>query len=364
MSVTAALIVRNESATLARCLDSIQRGVDQIVVVDTGSEDDTREIARRYTSEVSEFRWVKDFAAARQHSFDRARGDWVCWFDADDVVANAEHIRDGTLHAAADVCGFYWKYVVGEDGYGNSTCELWRERCVRKSAGFRWQGRVHEVLVPRGPARLVRDASITVHHRPLPRSSEHQRRNLDILESEYAATRAAPQPRLLLYLGNEYVDHGRYAEAVDFLQRYLAVATWDDEKYLAQLRVAALYRLLGNYDASLDASLRALKIHPHWPMAHFSLGETYYFLQDWPKVVHWCESGQAMPVPETLCIVQPLAYRYDWIIHYSNALFHVGRVAEGLEWTNRALGICPHETWHLENARFFASILAGGACKA
>lgn len=354
MSVTAAMIVRNEAATLARCLESICPGVDEIVVVDTGSDDDTRQIARQFTSNVLEFRWVHDFAAARQFSFQQARGDWLCWFDADDVVANAAAIRERTRRAPDDVQGFYWKYVVGQDDYGNSVCELWRERCVRRQAGFRWQGRVHEVLVPCSAARLERDDAITVHHRPPTRPALHHRRNLDILETELAATRGKPPPRLLLYLGNEYADHGRHAQAIEYLEQYLAVATWDDEKYLARLRVASLHRLQGHFDAALDASLQALKIHPHWPMAHCSLAETYYFLKDWRKVICWCESSQRLPPPQTLCAINPLEYRYGWMIHYCNALFHSGRVADGLEWSRRALAICPQDPWHLENLRLFA----------
>ena len=67
MIVTAALIVRDEAKTLGRCLESIQPSVDQIVIVDTGSEDDTRKIAREYTQDVYDFRWHQDFAAARQY---------------------------------------------------------------------------------------------------------------------------------------------------------------------------------------------------------------------------------------------------------------------------------------------------------
>ncbi len=357
MSISAALIVKNEETTLPRCLASIRDVVDQIVVVDTGSLDSTRDVARSYGAEVHEFAWRQDFAAARQFSFDRTRGGWVIWLDADDELLNAKAVRETAQAASSAVDGFYWKYIVAFDGHGSSACELWRERCVRNEGRFRWQGRVHEVLVGSPGSVLVRDDAVTVVHRPPHvRPYRDARRNLDILEAEYASTRANPDPRLLLYLGNEYAYHGSRELAVEFLRRYVGIAVWNDEKYLAQVRIAALLRHMQRYDDAIDAALTALKTRPDWPQAYFSLGETYYFLRDWPKVVHWIECGRRLPLPDTLCVIHPLECRYDWIIHYCNALFHVGRLADAHEWSKRALAIRPDDPWHLENVRIFESL--------
>ena len=147
MTVSVAMIVKNEEQTLARCLDSIAGAVDEIVIVDTGLDGRTADIARRYTERLFSLPWPDDFAAARQFAFDQAGSDWVFWLDADDIVQGANHIRDLTTEAAPDVGGFYWRYVDGRDRWGNPRCEFWRERCVRHDGSFRWVGRVHEVLV-------------------------------------------------------------------------------------------------------------------------------------------------------------------------------------------------------------------------
>jgi glycosyltransferase involved in cell wall biosynthesis len=70
MTVSVAIIVKNGERTLGRCLDSLDEHVDEIVVVDTGSDDATRAIARRYTDSIHDFAWCDDFAAARQYAFD------------------------------------------------------------------------------------------------------------------------------------------------------------------------------------------------------------------------------------------------------------------------------------------------------
>jgi len=223
MKVSAALIVKNEERTLARCLESIRDYVDEIVVVDTGSTDRTEEIARQFAAETFRFTWRRDFSQARQYAFDCATGDWVFWLDADDVILNAERIRPSIENAAPEIKAFYWKYIAGRDQYGNSICEFWRERCVRNERLFRWSGRVHEVLVPRVPCPTTRVEDVVVLHLKEPKPDGTRRRNLDMLHEEYRRSGGRPVPRLLLCLANEYSDAGETALAIEFLRKYLRV---------------------------------------------------------------------------------------------------------------------------------------------
>ncbi len=357
-TVSLALIVKNEEHTLGRCLDSLRKAMDEIVVVDTGSDDATKAVARRYTDCVFDFPWRQDFAAARQFAFERATGDWVAWVDADDVVRGAEQIKPLVASATGDVGAFYWRYVCELDPWGNPTCEFWRERCVRNDGSFRWQGRIHEVLVPQRPWTVVSSPEVVVEHHRAPESgAANLRRNLAILEAEQAAAEGTPSPRLLFYLGSDYAATGEAAKALAAFGQYLEVATWDEERYVAQIRIADLQRSLENYEPALTASLEALKIFPHWPDAYFGLAKTYYFMRDWPKVVHWTHLAREMRPPQTMLMVNPMDYRYNWIIYYTNALYHLGELQEALAWTRMALEICPDNPWHRENFLVFARAL-------
>ena len=104
----------------------------------------------------------------------------------------------------------------------------------------------------------------------------------------------------------------------------------------------------------------ALGLIPEWPNACYSLAESFYYLRSWPQVVTWAEAGFARPIPDSLCIMSPRDLRYSWIIYYTNALFHVGRVRDALEWTEKALAICPGENWHIINHELFSRIVANG----
>ena len=76
--ISLCMIVKNEEKVLGRCLESAKRLADEIVIVDTGSEDRTREIARQYTSRVYEIPWRDDFSQARNFSFSRLSGSTAC----------------------------------------------------------------------------------------------------------------------------------------------------------------------------------------------------------------------------------------------------------------------------------------------
>jgi glycosyltransferase involved in cell wall biosynthesis len=361
MSVSVALIVRNEEGTLARCLASLRAGVDEIVVVDTGSTDGTRRIAARFTDRIVHFAWRRDFAAARQFAFDQTRGDWIVWLDADDVVHGADGIRALVAAAPADVAGFYWRYVVDRDARGSVRFAFWRERCVRRDAGFRWQGRVHEVLVAREPRRLLRSDAVVVEHRPLAAGTPADpTRNLDILLEDVGDAARPPAPRSLFYLAREYADLGRIPEAIATYERYLAVSAWDDERYAALTSLAELHRGRADWAAALDADQRAAAVHPRWPDAYFGQARTHYHLGDWTAVVRWSNVARALPPPDTLLFVRPLDSRLGWIIYYTNALYHLGDLRGALDWTRVALRMAPDDPSHRHNMLVFAGALHAG----
>ncbi|MCF7740821.1 MAG: glycosyltransferase [Candidatus Marinimicrobia bacterium] len=78
------MIVKNEAESLADCLHSVKDIADQMVIVDTGSSDQTLSIANKFGAEVYNFKWQNHFAKARNHSLQYANGDWILWMDADE----------------------------------------------------------------------------------------------------------------------------------------------------------------------------------------------------------------------------------------------------------------------------------------
>ena len=104
MKLTACLIVKNEAEMLERTLPGLSRSADEIILVDTGSTDNTVEVAKKYGAQVHHFAWIKDFAAARNESLRHAGGDWIIWIDADEYLdeENLQLIKQQILTSRAN----------------------------------------------------------------------------------------------------------------------------------------------------------------------------------------------------------------------------------------------------------------------
>src|SRR4051794_10771534 len=147
------MIVRDEEHNLEDCLTPVADLFDEIIIVDTGSIDRTKEIARRFTPHVHDFAWCDDFSAARNESIRHATGDWIFWLDADDRVrADQIPLLRRLLDQLDDRAGAYQMETTLPPV--DSACELesvTHTRLFRRHPDVRWRGRVHEQLHPDFP---------------------------------------------------------------------------------------------------------------------------------------------------------------------------------------------------------------------
>jgi hypothetical protein len=163
--LSATLIVRDEAAVLPACLASIRDVVDEIVVVDTGSTDATREIATRAGARVYDVVWCGDFAAARNVALDHARGRWLLYIDADERLAHGERARLDPLlrDANAVACTVRFRPQTGYTRYRE--CRLFRNH-----PGIRFRGVIHETMIPgiedlvRREGRHIAQSDVAVDH--------------------------------------------------------------------------------------------------------------------------------------------------------------------------------------------------------
>jgi tetratricopeptide (TPR) repeat protein len=145
--ISAALIVRNESAFLEGCLRSLSGNVDEIVVVDTGSDDDTIDIARRFPVQLYHFEWCDDFSAARNFALERASGDWILSIDADERLEIPD--REAYERLLADNGKVGWELRLHPRLGWTAYSKL---RLFRNDPRLRFQGVVHERTEPSAEA--------------------------------------------------------------------------------------------------------------------------------------------------------------------------------------------------------------------
>ena len=176
-TISLCMIVKNESAVLARCLDSIADLMDEIIIVDTGSTDNTKEIAAQYTSRIYDFKWTSDFSAARNFSFSKATMEYIYTADADEILDDANRERFLRLKGALlpEIEIVQMKYVTQGtfDTVLNAKKE-YRPKLFRRLRTFTWIDPIHETvrLTP-----VTFDSDVEILHCP---QSLHSKRDFSI----------------------------------------------------------------------------------------------------------------------------------------------------------------------------------------
>ncbi|MCS6852419.1 MAG: glycosyltransferase [Gemmataceae bacterium] len=229
MRVSLTMIVRNEEASLPACLGGAADLVDEIVIVDTGSTDRTREIAARFGARVIDFAWIDDFAAARNAGLDQATGEWIWWLDADDRLddANRAKLRQLFAQLPDDNSAYLMKVLSASGPVGGSRMVFDQIRLFRNHPAIRWQNRIHEVVRP-SIVRLggrIHPTDIVIEHTGYEDAATHQRklqRNLDLLLRQLADQ--PDDPHTLFLIGRSYAGMDRGEEALPWLERALARA--------------------------------------------------------------------------------------------------------------------------------------------
>lgn len=139
-TVSACLITRNEEQNIGRCLASITGVVDGIVICDTGSTDQTRDIARVYGASIVEGAWRDNFASARNCSINAACGDWIFWLDADEELVEEHPGAFRSLVAQLP----HWGCLLDVRDVKDTEVQARRWNIFPNRAGIRFKGRVHE----------------------------------------------------------------------------------------------------------------------------------------------------------------------------------------------------------------------------
>jgi glycosyltransferase involved in cell wall biosynthesis len=180
MLLSLSMIVKNEEEFLPGCLESVKGIVDEIVIVDTGSNDRTKEIANSFGAKIYDFKWCDDFAAARNESLKQCRGEWILYLDADERLnsENSGNIRR-LLQNASDETGGLIVTIESEHLQLDGDAEFHRGGYPRifRNYGFPnvyFKGKVHEQITPSIFAlnKNIDFSDITITHLGYNRSRE------------------------------------------------------------------------------------------------------------------------------------------------------------------------------------------------
>lgn len=166
ITISLCMIVKNEEKVLARCLDSVRGLMDEIIIVDTGSDDRTKEIAKRYTDKIYDFEWIHDFSAARNFAFSKASCEYIYSADADEVLneENREKFRilKENLLSEIEIVQMYYGNQLSFGTIYNYDREL-RPKLFKRLRSFQWTEAIHETV---RLSPVVFDSDIEITHMP------------------------------------------------------------------------------------------------------------------------------------------------------------------------------------------------------
>ena len=346
MTLSLAMIVRNSENVLDRCLKSCHDLFDEIIIVDTGSIDNTKNIALKYTDKVYDFEWTNDFSAARNFSFEKCTSDFIMWLDDDDIILEKDKkkIRQLDLEKYDTVI---CKYQYSHDEFGVVECSLERERILRRLLNFRWIKKIHECLPLLG--RLLR-TDIEIHHYKMHVSSE---RNLSILKE---IVKDSQEPRDFFYLGKELADFDKHEEAIEYLEKFVTMNGWWEDTFNDYDTLSRCYMSLNKIPEFFRCVFKSIEIEPRRAEPFYILGEFYASRNDWNKAIHWFEECLIVRRSEELLSTYYPQY-YTWkpalwlVICYNN----IGNIKKANEYNEKFLTYRPNDSRGHNNRMIFSN---------
>lgn len=284
------MIVKNESAVLRRCLSSVADLMDEIIIVDTGSDDNTKEIAAEFTDQIYDYAWTDDFAAARNFAFSKATMEYIYSADADEVVDEENRIRfrqlKQVLMPEVEIVQMY--YVTPQE-YNTSSnfMKEYRPKLYRRLRTFRWIDAVHETVCLEP---IVFDSEIEILHLP---QSLHSSRDFRLFglafarEGRLSAKLHSMYAKELLISGEDQ----DFADAVPVFEATLIrpEATGDMVKEAVCVLCHA-YRTAGQTDRFFSM---AFKLMPDSLCAELccEVGSHFFDRGDYQEAVQWFETA-------------------------------------------------------------------------
>ncbi|MBR6155747.1 MAG: glycosyltransferase [Lachnospiraceae bacterium] len=286
MTVSLCMIVKNEENVLARCLDSFKDLADEIVIVDTGSTDRTKEIAARYTDKLYDFAWISDFAAARNFAFSKCSGDYIYSADADELIdaENAAKFK-ALMEVMEPEVEIVQMWYVNRHGY--QTTENYekdlRPKLFKRQRNFVWIDPIHESvrLEP-----VVFDSEIEIQHWP---EAQHSARDFGVFLKAAAEGRALSGKLLHMYamelfLSGTYRD---FAQAVPVFQNAIYEEQRSaDERMDCYCVLARAARLAKDVNAFFKWALKNISLEPCSEVC-CELGQYYFDAGDYEEASVW-----------------------------------------------------------------------------
>jgi glycosyltransferase involved in cell wall biosynthesis len=281
------MIVKDEEKVLGRCLDSLSGLAEEIIIIDTGSTDATKQIAAKYTDKIYDFTWIHDFAAARNYSFSKASMDYIYVADADEVIdeENRQLIFQlkQSLLPEIDIVQMKYANQLSFNTTYNFDVE-YRPKLYKRLRTFRWEEPVHENVVL---APVIYDSDIVIQHMPL---SNHAGRDFQAFQ-RVLKKEGKLSPKLYEMYARELFVAGEekdFAQAYDFYQAFAEAGECTErERKIYECVLAKCSRLDENITGLMKYGLHNVADGKGSAEVCYELGEYFREVGDYKEATIW-----------------------------------------------------------------------------
>jgi len=284
ITISLCMIVKNEEKNLERCLKSYAPLMDEIIVVDTGSTDRTKEIAARFTDKIYDFKWVDDFSAARNFSFEKATCDYIFSADADEVLDEENRAQFSILKQVLDeeieIVQMYYGNQFQNGTIYNYDCEL-RPKLFKRLRKFTWIEPIHETV---RTLPVVFDSDIVITHLP---EESHTKRDLAVFERMVLKGERISSRLHNIYAKELFVsgDTEDFEKALPFFEdSFQDESREDDEKLEAVCVLAKAYRMLKKDAKFIKYVFSEIGICAE---ICYEIGQYFYENAEYEDAMHW-----------------------------------------------------------------------------
>ncbi|QWI72808.1 glycosyltransferase [Bacillus mycoides] len=352
ITISLCMIVKDEEQVIARCLDSVQHIVDEIVIVDTGSTDKTKDIVRKYTANIYDYKWNDNFAAARNFSFSKAKKDYILWLDADDVLFEKEQQKllklKQEIDPDIDAISMFYHLGVGLDG--KPLYIATRHRLVKRSRNFQWTNKVHEVIQAKGNT-LHSDIVIT-HCKERPRIGQ----NFKILQSIVEGGEATNIDRF--NYANECMFRKNYEEAI---QQYKNVVEskegWEEEYIYVYGNLGYCYAELQEWDKAIEAYMRTFQYGTPRGEMCVGIGDAMMAQQKYKEAIRWYLAATRITCPTEALLCNPAGYTWVPYFQLSLCYSHLADYGKACHYNELAAKYIPDHPAVVYNRQYFNTVL-------
>lgn len=281
--ISLCMIIKNEEENLDRCLKSVADIVDEIIIVDTGSTDNSIKIAKKYNAYILKYDWNNDFAKARNFGLQNAKGDWILQLDADEELLSATKRLLTTEICDTTADGI--NVIIRNHQPKGETLNYLDEqqvRLFRNKSEYRFCNRIHEQIIPSiaEAGGIFSESEIIISHYGYQTENDKRtKRNLSLLNNELKIN--PEDPHILFKLGETYKALKKWDKAADYLTQALAHSSLTNEvKELIYLRLGQISLAKNNYEIAKKYAQACLRFNGKNAMAKYILGVAMMYLKE------------------------------------------------------------------------------------